>query len=157
MIELAKHSGHFIVAEHNIQDESRLKNWLKQGVPLRRIPGIRSVRIVKNTLMATRKLAMVNAVYPLIDRLVITANTAIPVDTESAYTSFYTTGALEEFYRAPGNPYQIAWNISNAAANGNWGSFVLIDAAGAMINRALAGITKASGTTKLILFEGSVI
>jgi hypothetical protein len=110
-----------------------------------------------NLLMASQKLLMANAVYPRIDRLIITNQTGTPVDTETTYNGvIYTATSNVEFFRAPGNPYRVAWAIPANVANGNWGSFVLVDEAGAMINRALAGITKAAGTAKIVEFEGRV-
>ena len=111
-----------------------------------------------NILMATQKLAMANAVYPNIDHLVITSQTTTPQDNETSYSgTIYTTGASEEFTRSGNvNPYTVGWNILSDSANGTWGSFVLATQAGAMINRALAGISKTSGTAKLIVFTGTV-
>jgi hypothetical protein len=54
------------------------------------------------------------------------------------------------------DPYQVGWNILSDDANGTWGSFVLVDAGGRMINRALAGISKTSGVGKIVYFTGTV-
>lgn len=125
---------------------------------LDQLSGLVNYQHVNNILMASQKLLMANAVYPRIDRLVISPDTSNPVDTESSYSAIYTTSLAEEFARSGNsNPYQVAWNITNPAANGTWGSFILIDANGAMINRALAGVTKTAGTAKLVQFTGSVV
>lgn len=123
------------------------------------MPGIKWVASYNNLLMASQKLKMAQAVYPNIDRLVITSQTTAPADNETAYTGvIYTSTPADEFSRNDNqNPAIIQWNITAEAANGPWGSFILIDSTGNMINRALAGITKASNTNKIIQFTGRVV
>jgi hypothetical protein len=111
----------------------------------------------KNLLMAVHKLAMANLIFPTIDHLVITADTTAPRDTESTYTAFYETSPSEVTLEALNtNPAQMAWNIQSASANGTWGSFILVNEYGEMINRALALVTKSANTRKLVQFTGRV-
>lgn len=123
------------------------------------LDGLCNYQKCPNIIMATQKLRMANAVYPNIDRLVITSQTSSPSDTETSYSGeIYTSVASDEFYRSGNaNPYQVGFNILNDAANGNWGSFILITSTGEMINRALSGVTKSAGTSKLVMFTGSVL
>jgi hypothetical protein len=157
MREHASHTGTFRIYDNPGYSLKQLRQWLSEGRPLDALIGFRSPIVKKNLLMASQKLAMANAVYPAIDRLIITSQTAPPVDSETSYTGvIYEAGASEEAQRTPGNPYQVMWSIVSSDANGNWGSFVLVDAAGNMINRALAGVTKQANTGKIVTFTGSV-
>jgi hypothetical protein len=158
MNETAQFIGTFDCWDNPGYDADYLRRWMEAGKPLGELPGISGNGPVFNLLMASQKLLMANAVYPGIDRLVISGDTSLPIDSETSYTAAYTTGEAEEFYRSGnGNPYQVAWNITSSSANGTWGSFILVDAGGAMINRALAGVTKTAGTAKLVQFTGSVV
>jgi len=113
----------------------------------------------RNTLMATFKERMSQAVYPLIERLVITNQTSTPVDNETSFDGvIYQTSTADEFSRSgPTNPFVVAWNIPPTVANGAWGSFVTIDAAGNLINRALAGYVKRSGESVIVEFTGRIV
>lgn len=135
-----------------------MRDWLQREPNFHKIPGLGEPIIVKNLLMASQKLLMANAVYPNIDRLIITNQTGLPSDSETSYSgTIYEADSVDEFTRSGNvNPYTVGWNILSDDANGSWGSFVLVTAAGAMINRALAGVTKTSGTGKLVVFTGSV-
>lgn len=152
MIEAPKYNGVFGVWTYPIGlTEDELKEW-------RRHDRVILDSCATNILMATQKALMAAAVYPNIDRLVITTQTSTPQDNETSYSgTIYTTTASDEFSRSGGgNPYTVAWNITSNTANGSWGSFVLIDSAGNMINRALAGVSKSSGQGKIIQFTGRV-
>ena len=111
-----------------------------------------------NTVMAEPKRQMANLIFGDIASLVITNQTSTPVSTETSYSgTIYTAGAADEYIRTGAvNPYQVGWNIFDSDANGPWGSFVLVGNTGLMINRAIAGVTKASGESKLVLFTGTV-
>ena len=159
MNENAQYVGIFSVFTNKHYTTEALRQWCESGRRIEDLVGVELVDISRNILMADRKQAMANAVYPNIDRLVITSQTSTPEDTETGYSgTMYTTVTADEFSRsASGNPYTVQWNITTDTANGNWGSFILIDSGGSMINRALAGVTKASGTSKIVQFTGSVI
>lgn len=159
IVEIPKHQGVFTVFDHPGYSTEWLKHWTEMGNPIEKINGLKICKVATNLIMASQKLLMAQAVYPNIDRLVITNQTTTPADTETSYSgTIYTTVAGDEFFRSDEtNPYQVAWSITTDSANGNWGSFVLITSTGAMINRALAGVTKLSGTGKIVQFTGSVI
>lgn len=157
MNEIAEHLGTFHAWDHPRLSNEQLKDLFTWGDRhLNR--WLWNYKRCPNILMATQKLAMANAVYPSIDRLVITSQTATPQDNETSYSgTIYTTVAADEFTRSGNaNPYTVGWNILDDDANGSWGSFILVTEAGAMINRALAGVSKTTGTAKLIIFTGSV-
>ena len=157
MFENCRHIGLFEVYDHNQLSNEQLLD-IMMGPGFANSKHLKNRRLCRNILMASQKLSMANAVYPTIDRLAITNQTGLPADTETSYSgTIYTTNASEEFTRSGNvNPYTVGWNILTDSANGTWGSFVLITQSGAMINRALAGITKFSGTAKLVMFTGSV-
>ena len=154
------YKGVFDVYENTMNLSSdELRQYMAEGVDIVKIPGTCLVGPKPNVLMQAQKIKMAQAVYPAIDRLIITNQTSTPSDTETGYTgAIYTSVETDEFYRSgpSQNPYQIAWNINADSANGAWGSFVLVDAFGSMINRALAGITKNSSTSILVQFSGLV-
>lgn len=158
MIETLQHKGVF----HAFDNPGYSNEELREVFRAAGIDGLRDIlpnyERRFNLLMASQKLIMANSVYPKIDALVITSQTGTPVDTESSYSGvMYTTNLAEEFTRSGNtNPYIVGWNVINDAANGVWGSFILVTSTGAMINRALAGITKVTGTAKLVLFTGTV-
>jgi len=159
MKEIAKHAGIFHVWDVVPGwDMSHLRDWLARGNAFYSIPGIGAPCVVKNILMATQKTAMANAVYPTIDHLVITSQTNPPSDSETGYTGvLYETDSSIEINRSEeGNPFVVGWKIPVDDANGTWGSFILVNSDGDMINRALAGVTKTSGQEKWVVFTGSV-
>jgi len=152
--------GLFSVYQHNLADLYSVKIALRHGVPLAKVPGLELIGHDTNIVMASRKLAMATLVYSTIANLVITSQTSQPTDSETEYSgALYTTTEADEFYRSGNtNPCQIAWNITSSAANGPWGSYVCIDGAGAMINRALTGgVSKSSGSNIIVEFNGSVV
>lgn len=159
MREHAKHIGVFNVWDNPGYDSDEIKTIIQKygldGLSRK----MKAYLPIHNLLMASAKLDMANLVYPSIDKLVITSQTTTPVDSETSYSgTIYTTVAADEYYRSGnGNPYQVGWNIQSNSANGNWGSFVLITSTGTMINRAIANVTKTSGTAKLVLFTGTVV
>lgn len=152
-----KHTGIFHVWDNPLSPEETRAVWEAHGLDglFNRLTGYQRRH---NILMAAQKLIMANAVYPRIDKLVITSQTASPNDAETSYTgTIYQTTAADEVLRSGNsNPYQVGWNITASGANGTWGSFVLVDGTGTMINRALAGVTKAANSAKLVIFTGSV-
>lgn len=157
--ETARHTGVFTVFDNTGYTTEELRVILRAGVNPYGLAYLTRADQRPNILMAAMKQAMARAVYPLIDGLVLTSQTATPVDTETTWAGqIYATVASDEVTRgADGdNPYQVGWNIISDAANGTWGSFVLRTSAGVMINRALAGVTKTSGAAKLVIFNGSV-
>jgi hypothetical protein len=158
MIEVIRHTGIFHAWDNPGFDNDELRRMWERGGMKELCVRLRNYERRKNILMASQKLLMANAVYPNIDRLAITSQTSTPTDAETSYSgTLYTTQAAEEFTRSGNvNPYTVGWNILSDSANGTWGSFILITNSGAMINRALAGVTKASGTAKLVIFTGSV-
>ena len=158
MNEIAQYKGTFAAFDNYEYSTEEIREILRRGIPLWTLKGLVNAQVKKNVLMASQKLAMATAVYSTIDRLVITNQTSIPSDAETSYTgAIYTSLPGDETSRSEANnPYTVSWNIVSDTANGSWGSFVLINSTGAMINRALAGITKISGTAKLIMFTGSV-
>lgn len=158
MNELLRHTGIFRIWDNPGWSTELLREWISRGFAPHEIPGLGEPVVVKNLLMASQKLLMATAVYPTIDRLIITSQTGLPVDSETSYSgTLYETSPGEEITRSGNvNPYTVGWSIQDDAANGSWGSFVLVTSTGAMINRALAGVTKTSGTAKLVMFTGEV-
>ena len=158
MIETPRYKGIFTVYDNPWYKTEELELWVRHGKRFEDLPGISILEQMSNILMASQKLAMANAVFPNIDKLVITNQTSTPVDSETSYSgTIYTSVPSDEFYRsANANPYRMGWNITASGANGTWGSFVLITPNGTMINRALAGVTKDAGTAKIVDFQGSV-
>lgn len=158
MNEQLIHTGYFHCWDNHEYSTEDLRQIVKRGINLSALKGLGNYHLKKNILMADQKLLMANAVYPGIDKLVITSQTATPADNETGYSgTIYTTVAGDEFTRSGNvNPYTVGWNILSDSANGNWGSFILITNTGAMINRALAGVSKTSGTAKLVIFTGTV-
>lgn len=160
MIEAVRHIGLFEVYHNAKHSEDTLRSWLADGRRLQDLDGLILEAQCKNLLMSAQKLLMAQSVYPNIDKLVITSQTAAPSDDETSYSgTIYTTVAADELARSLSteNPYTVQWNLTTESANGVWGSFVLITSGGVMINRALAGITKLSGQSKIITFTGSVV
>ena len=159
MNETIKHTGIFHVYDHPGYDTEVLRDWLNQGLSPLLLPGVDNYQRRPNIIMAAQKLLMANAVYPTITSLAITSQTSTPTDSETEYTGLiYQAGVSQEFTRSGNtNPYTVGWNILSDDANGTWGSFILLNETGAMINRALAGVSKSSGTAKLVIFTGSVI
>lgn len=157
MQESFKPYGIFDVFDHDNLTNEQLLDIITWG-GLHRSRHLRGYQRVYNTVMATQKLLASNAVWPNIDKLVITNQTGTPSDSETSYIgTIYTTLTTDEFIRSANvNPYQVGWNITASGANGNWGSFITITSSGTMINRALAGVAKQAGTGKLVLFTGSV-
>lgn len=158
MNEFGKHIGIFHIWDNPGYTTDQIREWLARGHALESLQGLGQPQVVKNILMASQKLAMSNAVYPNIDHLVITSQTGIPSDSETSYSGvLYETDLSEEFTRSGNeNPFIVGWNVLDDGANGSWGSFILVDSGGNMINRALAGVTKTSGTGKLVVFTGTV-
>lgn len=158
MNESLRHKGVFHCWDNPGYNNADLREMFAEKGILTLAKELPGYQRVNNILMASQKLLMANSVYPNIDKLVITNQTSVPSDNESSYSgTIYTTVASEEFTRSGNvNPYTVGWNILTDAANGSWGSFILITQAGAMINRALAGVTKNAGTAKLVIFTGSV-
>ncbi len=155
MKESLSWTGIFDCWDHHLTDSQVRDLMTRQGWEKSR--WLENHQPRKNLLMAVHKLAMANLIFPTIDHLVITADQTSPRDTETTYTAFYETSDSEETFRTGNtNPYQIAWNVSSASANGTWGSFILVDEYGAMINRALALVTKSANTRKLVQFTGRV-
>lgn len=160
MDERLSYMGLFQAYTHQL-GPSTLKNALsliKQGWQPEEV-GLKTVKLTTNTLMADFKRQMAALVFPKIDRLVITNQTSTPQDNEAVYSGvIYSAGPDEELSRSVGevNPFSVAWNITSNDANGNWGSFILIDGGGNMINRALAGITKTANQNIVVEFTGSV-
>lgn len=138
-------------------DERMVGRLLRDGHSLEDL-GLPNTQIVHNVIMDTFKLAAVTAVYGQIDKLRITNQTTTPASSETSSSgTIYTTVAPDEYYRsAVANPYRVGWQIRDSAANGTWGSLILLDAVGNMINRALAGVTKTAGVIKIVDFQGSV-
>lgn len=159
MNEAIRHIGIFHAWDNPGYSTDELRRWMANGKDFRDLPDLLNYQQARNLLMASQKLIMANMVYPTIDRLVITSQTGVPSDNETSYSGLiYTAGSTEEFTRTGGvNPYTVGWNINSPSANGTWGSFVLINSDGQMLNRAIAGVTKNSNTSKLIVFTGSVI
>jgi hypothetical protein len=157
--EQACHLGIFYVWDHNFLTNKELSDLIACGDKADYNHYLTGYKECPNIIMASQKLLMANAVYPTIDRLVITSQSGVPVDTETSYTdTIYTTNVAEESLRSGSvNPYQVGWNIRSASANGAWGSFVLINSSGGMINRALAGVTKSANSAKLVIFTGRVV
>jgi hypothetical protein len=162
MIETPRYKGRFDVWSHPGFSTSRIAFYAREYGP---DPAFWPVGPfthdgpVFNLLMASQKLLMAQAVFPNVDHLVITNQTTDPVDTETATggTTIYSTVSTEEYMRSGNvNPYQVGFNIITDSANGTWGSFCLVTAAGVLINRALAGVTKTAGQGKLVLFTGTV-
>jgi hypothetical protein len=157
MRERAKHIGIFRMWDVPGEVDSRAL-WYSyhHNIDLAEVLGDPTIR--QNLLMANQKLAMAAAVYPNIDRLVITSQITAPNDSETSYSgALYTTTSVDEFFRSGiSNPYRISWKITSSTANGPWGSLILIDASGNMINRALAGTSKLAGVTKIVDFTGRV-
>lgn len=158
MIESVLWNGVFSVYTNPGYSTEELNELTRAGIPFTQIDGLELIETRPNLLMAAQKLAMANQVFPAIDKLVITSQSTPPVDTETSYSgTIYTTVAADEFGRSGnGNPYTVSWNLGPSTANGTWGSFILINSDGAMINRALANIVKATGSRKIVHFEGSV-
>lgn len=159
LTERAEYVGIFEIYDNPGYETDYLRCWCRDGNDILDLPGVSLERTDKNIIMAAQKLLMANAVYPRIDRLVITSQTATPVDSETSYSgTIYTSVLADEFSRSnEGNPYQVQWNITSDSANGTWSSLILITAGGEMINRALTSMTKISGTTKIVQFTGSVV
>lgn len=158
MNENATHTGVFHVFDNPGYSTDELRALFAElGLDgfMRHLPGYERRQ---NLLMSAQKLAMANAVYPTIDSLVLTSQTSIPVDSETSYSgTIYTANISQEFTRSGNvNPYILGWNITSESANGPWGSFITLNSNGVMINRALAGVTKKSGATKLVMFTGTV-
>lgn len=158
MNEALRHIGIFHTWDNPGYSTDELRRWMANGKDFRDLPDLLNYQQAKNLLMASQKLLMANSVYPNIATLAITSQTSIPSDDETSYTGLiYTAGQAQEFTRSGRvNPYTVGWNINSTMANGNWGSFILLDSNGQMINRALAGVTKTSNTSKLVVFTGSV-
>lgn len=158
MNESLQHIGIFHTWDNPGYSTAELRRWMANGRDFRDLPDLLNHQQAKNLLMAAQKLVMANAVYPTIASLAITSQTSTPQDNETAYTGLiYRATETEEFTRTGRvNPYTVGWNINSATANGTWGSFILLNSDGQMINRALAGVTKTSNTSKLVVFTGSV-
>lgn len=164
VIQTARHVGIFNAYDHPGYTTEELRRWVKSGRHYLDLPAITHIKKCPNTLTSTVKLMMSNAVYPYINKLVLTSKATVPVDTETGYDQedyIAEFGEASEFLRSPNqNPYTVGWNISTNNANGLWGSFLLFgDFSGdkKMINRALAGVTKQAGQAKLVVFTGSVV
>lgn len=156
---IANHAGVFTVFDNTGYSTEELRAILRAGVDPHALAYLSQAEERKNILMAPMKALMARSVYPLIAKLVLTTQTATPVDTETAWSgTIYQTVASDEVTRDSddSNPYRVGWNIASDGANGNWGSFVLATEGGAIINRALAGVTKTAGAAKLVIFQGRV-
>jgi hypothetical protein len=156
--DLMQFKGVFHVLDNPGYETRELSQWVEKGNLLTALPGLRLAKICPNSIMAYWKREAAEAVFSKIDHLKITNQTALPTDTEETYSGLiYSTKPTEEYFRSGNeNPYQVGWNILSDDANGTWGSFVLVDAGGRMINRALAGISKTSGVGKIVYFTGTV-
>lgn len=159
LIEQVRFVGRFDVWDHPGYSTEFLRRYMEENLEgLFTLPGMKASKPVFNVVMAAQKQIAGEYVYSTIDHLVITDQTDTPADNETDWTgTIYTTSTAEEYYRsAGGNPYQVGWNITSSSANGTWGSFVCVTSTGAVINRSLAGTSKASGEGKIVMFSGSV-
>lgn len=160
MIQPIQFQGVFTIADlPDHVDMNIVKMCMEAGYNLEDLPyRLPNLQKVYNVVMDTYRLEAVEAVYHQIDKLVITTQTSQPSSSETSYSGTkYTTIATDIYYRSGiTNPYRIGFQIRDAAANGSWGSFVLIDQNGVMINRALANTSKAAGAAKIVDFQGTV-
>lgn len=159
-IEKSKSKGVFSVYE--VDDEcnlEELKSWMQSGHSIESFPGTQFIRSDRNILMSSLKLAALNTIYGSADHLVITNQTSTPVESETSYSgTIYSTVENDEFFRSLStNPIRIAWIIGPSSGIGTWGSYILVDSANTMINRALTGgVTKSNGQTLIVEFQGSL-
>lgn len=160
MIQKVQFRGVFTIADlPDHVDLDIVSRCFDAGLQMEDLPWrLPNLQRIENVVMDSYRLKAVEAVYHQIDRLVITTQTTQPSSAETEYTGTkYTTVATDIYYRSGiSNPYRIGFQVRDPAANGSWGSFVLIDSNGVMINRALANTSKTAGAAKIVDFQGTV-
>lgn len=162
MNDKIRYKGIFRVwdSPYTSEDATEYLQWyVAKGGRFEDIPGVKPDEEMTNTVMQAFKLDMINASFGLADRLIITNQTTTPQDNETSYPGvFYTSTVGDLIYKSNNtNPFRMGFNIRSSAANGTWGSFILVTADGRMINRALANTSKKSGVAKIIDFEGRLL